>query len=114
MHPWEVDGGGYGGVQAHEVLVLVAEVGQDPQVSGAVGEDCRSGAAHCYLGGPWLTDVLAGWLLAAAWLTLLFTSLRLLGPAPRDRGSPRTAATATDPLDIIRDDGGQPLGNRRP
>lgn len=71
------------------------------------------GFSRLYLGVHWLADVLAGWLLAAAWLTLLFTSLRLLGPAPRDRGSPRTAATATHPLDIVRDVGGQPLGNRR-
>ena len=70
------------------------------------------GFSRLYSGVDWLTEVLAGRPLAAA-LTLLFTSLRLLGPAPRDRGSPRTAATATASLDIFRDVGGQPLGSGR-
>lgn len=61
----------------------------------AVAACATVGFSRLYLGVHWLTDVLAAWLLAAAWLTLLFTSLRLLGPAPRDRGSPRTPATAT-------------------
>ena len=64
-----------------------------------------------YLGVHWLTEVLTGQPLAA--LALWFTSLRLLGPAPRDRGWPGTAATAPAPLGIFRDVGGQPLGSGR-
>jgi undecaprenyl-diphosphatase len=56
----------------------------------AVCEVAAVGFSRLYLGVHWLTAVLAGWLLAAAWLTLLFTSLQQFGPAPRDRGSPRS------------------------
>ncbi len=60
----------------------------------------------------WLTAVLIGRPLAPA-LTLLFASLRLLGPASRDRGWPGTAASATAPLGIFSDIGAQPLGSGR-
>jgi hypothetical protein len=54
---------------------------------------------------------LAGRPLADA-LTSRFTRLRLL-TLPRGIGDARNRATATAPLDIFRDVGGQPLGSRR-
>ncbi len=50
------------------------------------------GFFRLYSGVHWLAEVLAGRPLAAAF-TVLFASLRLIGPAPRDRASPSTAAT---------------------
>jgi membrane-associated phospholipid phosphatase len=45
------------------------------------------GCSRVYLGVHWSTDVIAGWLLAAAWIAGLLWLARLaMSPAPRHRG----------------------------
>lgn len=81
----------------------------------AVAASAAVGFSRLYLGVHWLTDVLAGWLLASIWLTLLFTSLRLLSPAPRDRGSPRSTTVSAPTTTAAPDRGAGPesLATRR-
>ena len=42
------------------------------------------GASRVYLGYHWTTDVLASWLIATAWLGLLYVALRVLDPRDHD------------------------------
>jgi membrane-associated phospholipid phosphatase len=45
------------------------------------------GLTRVYLGAHWLTDVLVGWTLAAAWVLVLITAHRLAASVDRDRRS---------------------------
>jgi membrane-associated protein len=45
------------------------------------------GASRVYLGYHWATDVLASWLIATAWLGLLYVALRVFGRSDRDRAT---------------------------
>ncbi|MFI9064295.1 hypothetical protein ACIGQE_20870 [Streptomyces sp. NPDC053429] len=49
------------------------------------------GLTRVYLGVPWFSDVVGGWLFAAAWLALT-DRLRLPMAHPGRRGTPRTEA----------------------
>ncbi|MEU7152327.1 phosphatase PAP2 family protein [Streptomyces sp. NPDC045456] len=56
------------------------------------------GATRVYLGVHWPGDVLAGWLFAAAWLSLTLHLVRTGRlPVPRAPASPRTPTTAPQP-----------------
>ncbi|MFJ6534546.1 MULTISPECIES: phosphatase PAP2 family protein [Microbacterium] len=65
-------------------------------ITGGVVFALVIGLSRVYLGHHWFTDVLAGWLLGAAWLALVITAHRIYltarahrpaGPAPSDRVS---------------------------
>ncbi|WP_066039642.1 phosphatase PAP2 family protein [Herbiconiux solani] len=45
--------------------------------AGAVVFDLAVGLSRVFLGHHWFTDVLAGWILGAAWLALIITAHRL-------------------------------------
>ncbi len=79
----------------------------------AVAAAAAVGFSRLYLGVHWMTDVLAGWLLAATWLTLLFTSMRRLGPSPREPASPPVVARSTTPAGVGHDLDQQPLETGR-
>jgi len=54
-------------------------------VSGAVVFALTIGLSRVFLGHHWFTDVLAAWLLGAAWLALVITAHRLYITARRSR-----------------------------
>ena len=45
------------------------------------------GASRVYLGYHWTTDVLASWLIATAWLGLLYVALRVIDRSDPDRAT---------------------------
>jgi membrane-associated phospholipid phosphatase len=51
----------------------------------AVALSLLMGLTRVYLGAHWLTDVLVGWTLAAAWVLILITAHRLAASVERDR-----------------------------
>ncbi len=53
-----------------------------PMVTVAVLLGAAVGLSRIYLGYHWLTDVLGGWLVALAWLSLLLGVWRLSRPVP--------------------------------
>jgi hypothetical protein len=70
------------------------------------------GFSRMHSGVHWLIVVFTGGPLAAE-STLLFTRLRPLGPASRDRGPARSRGHCNAPLDIVRNVCTQPLGSGR-
>jgi undecaprenyl-diphosphatase len=54
------------------------------------------GFSRMYLGVHWLTDVLAGWLLAGTWLAIVITTVNMLSAR---RSGPNRAPT--DPRDRL-------------
>jgi undecaprenyl-diphosphatase len=51
------------------------------------------GLTRVYLGAHWLTDVLVGWTLAAAWVLVLITAHRLAASVEREGESADTSST---------------------
>jgi undecaprenyl-diphosphatase len=83
------------GTAARAALVAVATV-----CVGAIG------ASRIYLGVHWFSDVIAGWLVGAAWLALCVT----LWSWWRARHEPATPRAGTDPVDDAAPDRGRGRG----
>jgi undecaprenyl-diphosphatase len=77
------------GVVAYLILLRRrTAAGRTVTVVAAVAIAIVVGLTRILLGAHWFTDVLAGWLLGAAWLGIVITAHRLYLTA-RERGAPR-------------------------
>jgi undecaprenyl-diphosphatase len=76
------------GVVAYLILLRRrTATGRTVTVAAAAGIAVVVGLTRILLGAHWFTDVLAGWLLGAAWLAIVITAHRLYLTA-RQRGAP--------------------------
>jgi undecaprenyl-diphosphatase len=76
----------FGTIAALLVAGLRARLARAAVIAGAVLVSLGIGLSRLYLGYHWATDVLAGWLIAVTWLTIVGTVGYLTRPAPEPGG----------------------------
>jgi membrane-associated phospholipid phosphatase len=76
----------FGALAALLVVGLHSRPARAAVITGAVLISLGIGLSRLYLGYHWATDVLAGWLIAVTWLTIVGTVAYLIRPAPEPGG----------------------------
>jgi undecaprenyl-diphosphatase len=72
----------FGTLAALLVAGLHSRLARTAVIIGAILVSVGIGLSRLYLGYHWATDVLAGWLIAVTWLTIVGTVAYLTRPAP--------------------------------